>query len=766
MAEGIEIGSAYVSIVPSAQGIQGRLAQELGGPAEAAGRSIGSTIVRGVAAAGIGRAIFRSFGEANEAQKIAAQTTAAIRATGSAANVTAEQVSDLAQRLSDTAAVDDDVIQSGANMLLTFKNIRNEVGTGNDVFDQATTTLLDMSVAMGTDIQSSAIQLGKALNDPVRGITALTRVGVTFTDQQKDMIRQLVETGDTLGAQKIILQELNSEFGGSAEAQATAFDRLTVASGNLKESVGAALAPAVEIAARGAEVLADGFGRLPVPIQTAVVGIGALTQVARPINDVITLLGRFGRAADVAAASTTALAAAEQIEAAASAEVVATNSAEAVSNLYVASTNAASGVSSVAAGMGVLAGTVGVGFAVAAGLEKIVNSGTRATVTIDELQHSSTRELVRTFDLAAEGLDHFGDSTSHLDYFRYIAEQSIGTARRLRDELQAQGRDVSDYDAILDQAATSQRQANADVQAGTDLLGDLGGAADLTAGQVGDLAGEIGGGASKLQQFADGLGDAVDQADPLADALDRNVTAMHDLFDSFGTVGDAEAGFRDVLRRTTTEADRLAGSNADLTERQDAFREAVEDGRDRIADYIEALVRNGATTDEAILRADALADQMFSVADQFGLTDQQANDLREELGLMPSQIDSNIRSNVGDVLNKTLLLQQALRSGWTKSSINTTVTLTSSNFKQFDSGGQVPGPVGSPLLAIVHGGEVVLNQQQQAQVNAALTAGPTPPNGRGVRDIIVHGYQYSLNELVDTLSARIGWESTMSGRAG
>lgn len=102
-------------------------------------------------------------------------------------------------------------------------NIRNEVGKGNDIFDQATKAALDMSVAMGTDMQGAVIQVGKALNDPIKGITALTRVGVTFTEQQKDQIKALVESGKSMEAQKLILAELNKEFGGSAVAQGNTF---------------------------------------------------------------------------------------------------------------------------------------------------------------------------------------------------------------------------------------------------------------------------------------------------------------------------------------------------------------------------------------------------------------------------------------------------------------------------------------------------------------------------------------------------------------
>lgn len=214
--------------------------------------SLGSLFVggAGVAGAAIGlgalaKGAVSVNGAFEESQKVAAQTAAVIKSTGGAARVSADEVAELSGAISKKTAIDDEAIQSGANMLLTFKNVRNEAGAGNDVFSQATRTLTDMSTALGTDASTSAIQLGKALNDPMKGITALSRVGVTFTDQQKEQIETLVESGRTMDAQKIILRELNSEFGGSAEAQATASGRMKVSLGNLAESAGSVVAPAL-----------------------------------------------------------------------------------------------------------------------------------------------------------------------------------------------------------------------------------------------------------------------------------------------------------------------------------------------------------------------------------------------------------------------------------------------------------------------------------------------------------------------------------------
>jgi len=151
-------------------------------------------------------------------QVAAAQTAAAILSTGGAAQVSAVHVHTLAESLGKMSGVDHEVVQSGENLLLTFDKVVNGVGAGNDVFDQATKAALNVSVALGEDMTAASTQVGKALQDPVAGLTALHRVGVVFTDDQKKAIQAFVASGDVMSAQKIILAELNHEFGGSAEA--------------------------------------------------------------------------------------------------------------------------------------------------------------------------------------------------------------------------------------------------------------------------------------------------------------------------------------------------------------------------------------------------------------------------------------------------------------------------------------------------------------------------------------------------------------------
>lgn len=172
-----------------------------------------------------------------EYQSALAQTNAVIESTGMAANLTAEEFEALARNLSAASGQSlftDDQLLSAQNVLATFTNIKEFE------FADATAAIADLSQAMGQDLQSSAVQVGKALNDPVQGITALQRVGVSFTEDQKKVVESLMETGDVAGAQRLILNELERQFGGSAAAAAQTFSgQMVVMSEKVEDAKGA-----------------------------------------------------------------------------------------------------------------------------------------------------------------------------------------------------------------------------------------------------------------------------------------------------------------------------------------------------------------------------------------------------------------------------------------------------------------------------------------------------------------------------------------------
>ena len=165
---------------------------------------------------------------------------AVLRATGGAAGFSAQALIAHAAALQKTTTFGDEAIIEFEAVLATFRNV------SGSTFTQATSLALDMAAALGDDLHGAAIQLGKALNDPVRGITALRKIGVSFTDQQVAQIKAMQDAGNVAGAQAVVLAELKNEFGGTAEAMAkTPFGKLKQIGnviGDLAEQVGKTLA--------------------------------------------------------------------------------------------------------------------------------------------------------------------------------------------------------------------------------------------------------------------------------------------------------------------------------------------------------------------------------------------------------------------------------------------------------------------------------------------------------------------------------------------
>jgi hypothetical protein len=223
-----------------------------GGIVSKAGGVMGSAIktVAGIAAGvgvagfvALGKAIFDGVGDAREAAKLNASTAQTIETMGNAAGRSVNQITDMASALSDASGKSlfgDDQIQQSANLLLTFGNIKEET------FDLATALTVDLAQALGGEPADQAMMLGKALQDPIKGLTSLGKAGLTFSAEQKEMITSMVEAGDVAGAQALIIAELNKQVGGQAAAAAEAdggWQQFTATIGELQESVGAMLLP-------------------------------------------------------------------------------------------------------------------------------------------------------------------------------------------------------------------------------------------------------------------------------------------------------------------------------------------------------------------------------------------------------------------------------------------------------------------------------------------------------------------------------------------
>lgn len=199
----------------------------------------------------------------DQAAKTDAQLKAALKSTGEVAGRSFEQLNAQAEQLQKFTLFDDDATKQAQALLVTFTKVRT------DVFDQTIPLIQDYATAMATasggtaDLKTATIQVGKALQDPIKGITALGKAGVQFNEQQKSQIRGFVEAGRVADAQRIILGELETQFGGSAKAAAEAglggFQILQNRMDNLKEA--------------GGELLVEGLEKLEPALDTIVTGI-------------------------------------------------------------------------------------------------------------------------------------------------------------------------------------------------------------------------------------------------------------------------------------------------------------------------------------------------------------------------------------------------------------------------------------------------------------------------------------------------------------
>ena len=173
--------------------------------------------------------------------KAIAQVEAGLKSTGNQVGYTSKQLQQMASDLqSKTLFGDEQILQDATAQLLTFTNI------SGDQFARTQQAALDLATRLDGDLKGASIQLGKALNDPVANLSALSRSGIQFSDDQKAVIKSLAETGRLAEAQTLILDELNKQYGGSAEAAAKAdggFTQLANAFGDLQEEIGRTLVP-------------------------------------------------------------------------------------------------------------------------------------------------------------------------------------------------------------------------------------------------------------------------------------------------------------------------------------------------------------------------------------------------------------------------------------------------------------------------------------------------------------------------------------------
>ena len=244
-----------------------------------------------------------------ESEAAIANVEAGLRSTRNAIGMTSKQFQDMAEKAQSVGIFEDDsILQNVTAQLLTFGSI------GSSNFERVQNTVLDLTAklkginATGEDTKGFAIQLGKAMDDPVKGLTALRKSGVMFDDQQVAMIKNMVASGQKLKAQNFILDEVASKYGGANKALGETSKGMEIITknqmGNTMELIGKNLVPIklhlltlanqlLPLVNKGIEFLADNMDTI-IPIVKKVIEVfiayeGAMMalKIAEKISSVI-----------------------------------------------------------------------------------------------------------------------------------------------------------------------------------------------------------------------------------------------------------------------------------------------------------------------------------------------------------------------------------------------------------------------------------------------------------------------------------------------
>lgn len=322
------LATAFVNIVPGTMALENYLKKELSDQADGAGAMAGARMgnatgktfgssVKSLIGPALGTAATYGFArfvegsvkaaeEAKVADERLQQVTKSMNLFGAGTGAVVSRLNDYSTSLMKNIAVDDESIKATQAKLMTFKDLAKTADTTGGAFDRATAAAYDLASAGFGSAETNAVQLGKALQDPVKGITALARSGVTFTDVEKKRIETLVKSNQMGEAQNMVLKAIETQVGGTAAATALASDKMKISFGELKEQVGTALAPAfaalatalVPVIDKLAPVLAKTFESLTPVITNLGAALPGLLTALMPLlpvfGQVIALLGQIG----------------------------------------------------------------------------------------------------------------------------------------------------------------------------------------------------------------------------------------------------------------------------------------------------------------------------------------------------------------------------------------------------------------------------------------------------------------------------------------
>jgi hypothetical protein len=526
------------------------------------------------------------------------------------------RVAAYADELEKNLAVDGELIKATQTKLATFANLTKTIDQSGGAFDRATVAALDLAAAGFGSAETNAVQLGKALQDPIKGIGALARAGVTFTAQEKEKIKTLVESGQTLQAQDMILKAIETQVGGTAEASKSSFAAIQISLENAAESIGSVLLPVID-------TLAGVFA-------------GFATFAEENTGLFITLGAVIGGIAAAVIAVNTALKIQMAIETLAA-------GVKATFALITGTSTAATGANTAAL----------VGQTVATANATAAQTGLNTAMALNPigLIIVAIVALVAAFVVAYKKIDWFRNGVNKvvnliIGYFEFMINAWIKVINGLTSGINKVsgllgkvGIDIPKIGQIAEvtfgrigEAATkaasaadfrkfeeSTKNAGAAAEETTPKITNLGGAADKTATKVKALRDEFGKGfEDNLKKAGDVLEKARKAFSDFASDVGKAVTSAFSFKDAFAAGTESGSGFLEALNAQAVKTqnfgvlvNRLIAGGLSEAALQQVLAAGVDAGS--------AIATELLSSADGILRANTLTAQVQAVGDQVGL---------------------------------------------------------------------------------------------------------------------------------------------------
>jgi hypothetical protein len=222
--------------------------------------------------------------EVNSANNRILQINTAMGLFGSETQKVTDRITKLAEAQGTELGISNLTIKATQAKLLTFKNLAKSAKTVGGAFDRANKAALDMAAAGFGSAEGNAVQLGKALENPIKGIAALAKSGVTFTEQEKEKIKTLVESNKMLEAQEMVLSAIETQVGGTAKATADDTKRMQEGFAQFQQSLGLGLLPILEAVTPVLLGMANWAKENPGTFKVLAAAIGAIALSILAIN--------------------------------------------------------------------------------------------------------------------------------------------------------------------------------------------------------------------------------------------------------------------------------------------------------------------------------------------------------------------------------------------------------------------------------------------------------------------------------------------------